>query len=373
MYAIVALMACSLSAVSAVVLLRHLAVVKTVADREIEQAANDVAHRVSRFLENGPAALNRVKYFIEHQGIALTDTKRMTDYLVSEAQASPALTWVSVSSAETGAFLGVTRRDGTLVLNQSDPRVNSGIAREWELCADGTWASLKTGPGVPYDPRGRAWFAQGIDTNRPSWTDPYQFAEGLAGISAVIGLRHPETGRAMGVATADFHLREIETFLGELRVGRGGRALIVAPKSTSGPVVLGAGADLPAELRAVITAMTERVATDPSSSQHPEGRSDGLFRDTIGGIIVDGRALAVSGGLLWELMVMLPLADVEAPMWAATTAVLVTAFIFLVIGISRGDCDRPCHLPAGLPDEPGSGGDRRLAVYPHDTDPILYS
>ena len=35
----------------------------------------------------------------------------------------------------------------------------------------------------------------------------------------------------MGVATADFHLRGIETFLSELRVGNGGRALIVAPKS----------------------------------------------------------------------------------------------------------------------------------------------
>ena len=93
LFAIVALMACSLSAVSAVVLFRHLAVVQTVADREIEQAASDVAHRVSRFLENGPAVLNRIKYFIEHQGVALTDTGRMTDYLVSEAEASPALTW----------------------------------------------------------------------------------------------------------------------------------------------------------------------------------------------------------------------------------------------------------------------------------------
>jgi adenylate cyclase len=204
LYAIVALMACSLSAVSAVVLFRHLTVVRTVAEREIEQTANDVAHRVSRFLENGPAVLDRVKYFIEHRGIALTDTERMTDYLVSEAQASPALTWVSVSSAETGAFLGITRRNGTLVLNRSAPTVNGGIAREWELSADGTWIPLKTGPGVPYDPRDRAWFALGIDTNKPHWTDPYEFAEGMAGISAVIGLRHPETGRAMGVATADF-------------------------------------------------------------------------------------------------------------------------------------------------------------------------
>jgi adenylate cyclase len=316
-----------------VVLFRHLAVVQTVADREIEQAASDVAHRVSRFLENGPAVLNRVKYFIEHQGVALTDTGRMTDYLVSEAQASPALTWVSVSSADTGVFLGVTRRDGTLVLNRSDPTVDGGIAREWELHADGTRASLKTGPGVPYDPRDRPWFVQGIGTNRPSWTDPYQFAEGPAGISAVVGLRHPETGRPMAVATADFHLHGIETFLSGLRVGNGGRALIVAPKSTSGPLVLGAGADLPEEMRAVVTAITARVATDRSSSQHPKGRSDGLFRDTIGGVIVDGRALGVSSGLFWELVVMLPLADVEAPMWAATTAVIVTALIFLAIGV----------------------------------------
>jgi adenylate cyclase len=83
LYAIVALMACSLSAVSAVVLFRHLAVVRTVAEREIEQAANDVAYRVARFLDNGPAVLTRVKYFIEHRGIALTDADRMRDYLGS--------------------------------------------------------------------------------------------------------------------------------------------------------------------------------------------------------------------------------------------------------------------------------------------------
>jgi hypothetical protein len=80
---------------------------------------------------------------------------------------------------------------------------------------------MKTGPGVQYDPRDRGWFAQGIDTNEPRWTEPYEFVEGRPGISAVIGLRHPETGWAMGVATADFHLREIETFLSDLRVGWG--------------------------------------------------------------------------------------------------------------------------------------------------------
>jgi adenylate cyclase len=125
--------------------------------------------------------------------------------------------------------------------------------------------------------------------------------------------------------------------LSELRVGRDGRALIVAPLSTSEPLIFGAEG-LPAELRAVIPTVLERVAAQsPSSSpssRSPEDRPDGLFRDTIGDVIVDGRALAVSGGLVWELMVMLPLAEVEAPMWAATAAVLVTAFIFLVIGIA---------------------------------------
>jgi adenylate cyclase len=333
MYAIVALMACSLSAVSAVVLLRHLAVVQTVADREIEQVATDVAHRISRFLEVGPAALNRMKYFIEHQNIGLTEIERMTDYLVSEAKASPELTWVSVSSAGTGEFLGVTRRDGMLVLNRSDPSVNGGIAREWELLPDGVLAPLTSGPGVPYDPRDRVWFAQGIGTDEPRWTDTYEFAEGKTGISAVIGLRHAKAGEAMGVATADFHLREIETFLGDLRVGGGGRALVLAPDSTGGPRILGAGADFPADLRAVAQSITERMTTKHSILKHPEGGADGVFRKTVGGVIVDGRTLAVSGGLNLELVVMLPLADVEAPMWAATTAVLVTACIFLGIGI----------------------------------------
>jgi adenylate cyclase len=83
----------------------------------------------------------------------------------------------------------------------------------------------------------------------------------------------------------------------------------------------------------VVTTITERVATDPFAADQSVDRSGGLFRSTMGGVIVDGRVLAVSGGLHWELVVMLPLADVEAPMWAATTAVLVTACVFLAIGI----------------------------------------
>lgn len=323
LYANVALIACSLSAVSAVVLLRHLAVVQAVADREIEQVANDMAHRVSRFLENGPAVLDRVKYFVEHRDAVLGDTDRMTDYLVSEARASPALTWVSVSSAGTGEFLGVTRRDGALVLNRSDPTVDGGIAREWELRPDGTRAPMETGPGVPYDPRGKPWFALGIDADEPRWTGAYEFAEGRPGISAVVGLRHPVTGRAAGVATADFHLSGIENFLADLRVGTSGRAAIVAPGSGGGPLVLGAGPDFPEELRAALSA----------AAGFPAGRPGGQYRATAGGLVLDSRVLTIGGGLSWQLLVMLPLADVEGPMWSATAAVLVTACIFLAAGI----------------------------------------
>ncbi|UEM07338.1 hypothetical protein JL101_033190 (plasmid) [Skermanella rosea] len=337
LYANVALMACSLSAVSAVVLLRHLAVVRTVADREIEQVANDVEHRVSRFLENGPAVLNRVKYFVEHQDAVPGDIGRVTDYLASEARASPTLTWVSVSSAGTGEFLGVTRRDGTFVLNRSDPTVDGGIAREWELRPDGTRVPLETGPGVPYDPRGKAWFALGIDADEPRWTDAYEFAEGRPGISAVVGLRHPGTGRAAGVATADFHLSGIESFLADLRVGTGGRAVILAPGSAAGSpeesLVLGAGSGFPEELRAALTAVAGQGAGEADPPRQSADRSGGRFRATAGGVIVDGRTLAVGGGLHWQLLVMLPLADVEAPMWSVTAAVLVTACLFLAVGI----------------------------------------
>ncbi|MGF7213142.1 adenylate cyclase [Skermanella aerolata] len=321
--AIVALMACSLSVVSAVVLHRHGAVVRAVADREIEQVAADVAQRVSRFLESGPVVLNRVKYLVEHQDHALTAADFMTDYLVSEVRAEAALTWVSVSAAETGEFLGVTRRDGRIVLNRSHPARGNGLASEWELRPNGAWTPLTTGPGIPYDPRDKAWFVQGIDADKPGWTAPYEFAEGRPGISAVVGLRTPETGRAIGVATADFHLREIESFLDGLSVGHGGRALILAPGSGGEPLFLGASSAFPDDLRGALT----------TASRRPAAHSDESFRQTVGGVIVDCRPLSLSAGLRWQLIVMLPLADVEAPMRAATTAVLVTAGIFLAIGI----------------------------------------
>jgi hypothetical protein len=114
----------------------------------------------------------------------------------------------------------------------------------------------------------------------------------------------------------------------------GERTLIVARRSSSGPLALGVGTDFPEELRAVVSAVTAHAATAPSASQPTEGRSDSLYRNTINGVIVDSRTLAISGGLHWDLIVMLPLAGVEAPVWAATAAVLATVCIFLLIGVS---------------------------------------
>ncbi|MCW2242093.1 PDC sensor domain-containing protein [Azospirillum canadense] len=332
--AILVLMVCSLAAVSLVALTRHRTMAKLVGERAIEQATNDVAFRVTRFLENGPAALSRIKHVIERRGIALMDAERMTDYLVAEAQASPALTWVSVSDAATGSFLGITRRDGKLILNRSVPTLNNGIAREWELQADSTWMPLTSGPGVPYDPRRKPWFALGMGTDGPRWTDPYEFAEGLAGISVVIGLNDAGTHHPAGVATADFHLREIELFLSELRVEREGRVVVMAPLSTGGYLVFGVLSALPANMQSVLPVVTERALSPTAQPEHRDGKPDVLFRDTIGGVIVDGRALAIPGGLVWRLVVLLPSADVEAPIAAATTAVFIVVCIFLLVGIA---------------------------------------
>jgi adenylate cyclase len=139
----------------------------------------------------------------------------------------------------------------------------------------------------------------------------------------VVGLRHSETGQAIGVATADFHLREIEGFLDGLRVGHGGRALILVPGFGGEPLILGAGTVFPDALHPALAAAARRTAA----------HSDDPFRETVGGVIVDRRSLSLGAGLRWQLIVMLPLADVAAPIWAATTAVLVTAGIFLGIGI----------------------------------------
>jgi adenylate cyclase len=328
--AILILMVTSLGAVSAFVLLRNDESSRAISQLQIDQAAADIQNRIERFLEKGPLALTRMQRLVEGGFLNLDDSDRMETYLIAEMQADRDLTWLSYSSAGTGAFIGVTRREGMLILNRSALDVDSGRPREWEIRSNGTRLPLTARLQAPYDPRAAPWFLLGLEAMQPHWTDLYKFAEGEWGVSTVLRLR--PLGQTGGVATSDFHLRVIDEFLGTLRVGQEGRAAVIVPQLAGDPVVLG-GSSLPSVMRDYLGEATNQVAA--------AGRSLGSLdswasRDLASSnlIAMNLRMLEPASGRPWFLAVMVPADEVNGPIRTATRDTLVVSAIFLTLGIA---------------------------------------
>ena len=327
--AIIVLMVTSLGAVSAFVLIRNNESSRAITRLQIDQATTDVQNRIERFLEKGPLALTRIQRLVERRILNLDDADRLEVYLIAEMRADRDLTWLSYSDAQAGTFIGVTRRDGMLVLNRSALDVNEGHPQEWEIREDGTRSPLTPRLQASYDPRTAPWFLLGLEALQPRWTDFYRFAEGEWGVSTVLRLRPP--GHIGGVATADFHLRVIDEFLSNLRVGRNGRAAVIVPQLAGDPVILG-GSSLPSAMRADVVAATQLSKADRSSASldvQAVGRQAGS--DPVARSL---HMLEPASGRPWFLTVMVPADEVNGPIQRATRDTLVVSAAFLAIGIA---------------------------------------
>jgi adenylate cyclase len=325
------LMATSLGAVAAFVLIRNNESSRIVSQLQIDQAATEVESKIANFLERGPVALTRMQRLVDEHFLNLADSERLATYLIAEMRADRDLTWLSYSNAQTGAFIGVTRRDGMLVLNQAALDVDGGKPREWEVRADGTRVALSALLQVPYDPRTAPWFLLGLQATQPRWTDLYKFAEGEWGVSTVLRMRSPGSEHGGGVATADFHLRVVDEFLSGLRIGRGGRATVIVPQPLGDPVVLG-GAALPPVMKTTLDAVRTAI---PARDRGGSTVATKTSHDLVGNapIVMDGRALDPGSGRPWYLAVMVPAEEINGPIQQATRDTLIVSLAFLAVGV----------------------------------------
>ena len=327
---IIVLMVTSLGAVSAFVLIRNNESSRAITRLQIDQATTDVQNRIERFLEKGPLALTRIQRLVERQFLILDNPERLVEYLIAEMRADRDLTWLSYSDAEDGAFIGVTRRDGMLILNRSALNVNDGRPQEWEIRDDGTRMPLIARLQQPYDPRTAPWFQLGLEAFQPRWTDLYKFAEGEWGVSTVMRLR--SAGQKGGIATADFHLRVIDDFLSNLRVGRNGRAVVIVPQLAGNPVILGTSL-LPSTMRAEVVAVANQLAAPDSSSAPQYVQAAGQQADS-DPVATSLHMLEPTSGRPWFLNVMVPADEVDGPIQRATRDTLLVSAAFLTLGIA---------------------------------------
>lgn len=87
--------------------------------------------------------------------------------------------------------------------------------------------SEETNDSDTYDPRKRPWYQKAVAENRIVWTDPYIFYTSQKPGITIAGPFYDPSGKLMGVVGVDIEIDQLSIFIGNLKIGKHGRAFML--------------------------------------------------------------------------------------------------------------------------------------------------
>ncbi len=235
-------------------------------ERQYELTSRLMSREVSRLVAVAPKLLHAQAALARRGVLNLEDLDRLGVILAESLRVEPALSWLTYGSAATGGFVGAWRDDqGRLVINRSDPTVDSGRPREYFVNDDGGRTALVRGLAAGYDAREQPWFKQASQSQEPVWSKIYVWNDGVSGLTLSLAARAPETGEVIGVFTADYTLGAIGEFLRSLAGGSARVLVLVTPEGQlmGDASTLGGTTAVASSLAAVPIALSELKPNDP--------------------------------------------------------------------------------------------------------------
>lgn len=160
------------------------------------------------------------------------DPSALERAFLGELQRSPQLSGVYIGG-DDGSFFFVARENDGFVTKTIDMTGGERRVTTWTVTAAGERGPVEIVTDDDFDPRLRPWFqdAARAETTAVEWTPPYVFfTSRQLGVSASAAV---ETGDGMlAVIGADIELESLSGFLGSLRIGSTGEAVIVDAANT---------------------------------------------------------------------------------------------------------------------------------------------
>jgi len=207
-----------------------------------------MSEKVGRFLGTADTILPQLKALVSHHLLEYSDVQLLGIALAELLRSEEELTRLTYSDARTGRFVGARRgNEGELIVNQSDPEIDDGRPSEYLFGADGQKMSLRQLPTSGYDPRTREWYKAALKANgKVVWSEPYQFEEGVLGLTASLAVGPGSANEPIGVVTADFSVHDMVTYLTRLIQSR--RLMVFISTISGKPIALSSGIDTPSEL-----------------------------------------------------------------------------------------------------------------------------
>ena len=143
----------------------------------------------------------------------------------------PHVAIVSVADSDGNYFMFRRNASGgidTKTITVGPPRRVMNIIRD----ADGSVVRTFEDPEDRFDPRTRPWFTGALEVGGVHWTEMYVFfTDRVPGLTVSAAVRE-ESGELRAVFGADIRLDVLSAFLGQLSIGRTGKAMILDRRGT---------------------------------------------------------------------------------------------------------------------------------------------
>jgi two-component system cell cycle sensor histidine kinase/response regulator CckA len=199
-------------------------IMQNITDLTMEQSQNHLA------LAQGAAHLTERLITSEVVGSDLTHTHMLEHYFLDQLAIYDHFAGIYVGFPN-GDFLYVSRSKKyapngyrTKIIRHVEGRRETRLV--WRDAACGKVAE-ESDPHDRYDPRDRPWYIKALQAKAIVWTDPYIFFTSRKPGITVAGPLREAPDRLKAIVGVDIEIDQLSTFMGQLRIGKHGRALML--------------------------------------------------------------------------------------------------------------------------------------------------
>ncbi len=263
-------------------------IMKNVAGLAMEQSQRHLLHA------HGAAALTRRLMASNVVGSQTHQIDALERYLHDQLTVNPHFSGIYVGTPQ-GDFYDVRHFDAKaeggfrtkVILNTAQGRQIRLVYRDSFFTPLGEESS----DADTYDPRNRPWYQKAVAENGIVWTDPYIFYTSQKPGITIAGPFFDPSGKLMGVVGVDIEIDQLSVFIGNLKIGKHGKAFMLNRNSD----VVAFGNQDKLKIQGTADGGTTRLAKineldDPHSRKAFEAAK--IQTDASGMLVMDGSRFA---------------------------------------------------------------------------------
>lgn len=315
--------------------------VSELADQNIAQIHNAIATKVTDVLSIPVRVCHVNEHLVDNGSLAVDDLTEWRETLVEESKAFDMLSAIAwggvdgqaawVSRYADGSFYWAVKLDG-----------QSATMDEWQIDAGGNLIADSKN-SFDFDVTQRPWFITPRDAGQPTWSEPFVWVGGEDSEGTTLGISYGvpfyRDYKLIGVVDADFSLNDLSTYLGKLKVGKTGMAMLLSPDgrllatSSDVAIVSDGGARLVAADSAnPLVAAAGKSAADGELQEHDRNR----FEHDGETYYLRASKVGSDVGLDWTLLTVVPESDFTAGIEAAFARSWLTSLLAVAAAVALG-------------------------------------